>query len=160
MKLQDKKWNVLLEIFDHIQDYMNLNHWDISWQGFSTWELGSTVQWRLDRCSHSYFLAEVLFDNTLLYKQVDDYYINEILRILVHELCHIYTGAGSQYLLDDVNEHNLTNRMGRFELWDIKNKVIFVEEQMTNLLDDVIYRWLKIEKKFTDLVEELKKLCK
>lgn len=157
-ELVDKKWDVLQKIFKYMQEYMNLTHWDISWEWFKKWELWEHTEGRLERLQYNYFLAEILFDNTLLFEKVDEFYLNELFRILVHELCHIYTGVWNAYFKDDVNSWNLALNIWRANISEITNSLIFVEEQMTNLLDDVIYWAIKKEDKFKKLHKEFIKL--
>lgn len=153
-KVIDQKWECLLDIFSYIENHMNLRHWDIGWSWFRKWDLWEGIPGRLEKCKHNYFQAEILFDNTLIYKDVDKECFDQILRVSVHELCHIYTGSWSSYLSDETNKNNLQLNLWKNSIWDMFNQVIFIEEQMTNLLDDVIFNALKKESDFTKLTDK------
>ena len=149
MKNISKNKKIFNKMFSSCQEYLNLNIFNI-WYNFN--KDSNTVMASIDidlshlSCVISYAPAVKNFINK---KEID-----KLILLTIHEMCHIITGWWTCYLEYDKNIF-LEN------MWDIQysmiyNHILRNEEQMTNILDNVIFKGFKKTKEYKDIISLFK----
>lgn len=155
-KKQEWLWQLYIDMIEFLKTYMKLYNWTIVLQW--TDDLPNGVTGRLESCYYDYYNATILISRDLFIPDDIDDDFDEITTLLIHEICHIFTGTWTSYMEDEINESNMTRFIWRDMFWEIVNSMRREEEKMTNIIDEVIYKWVKetkeykqFDKKFTSL---------
>jgi len=146
-----KKEEIFDLLFDNCKDYLKLNHWDINFNFDKT----SKYDASLEKCDLTHFTATISYTNEV-WEKINTDYIDDIILLTLHEMLHIFTGTGSNYFKDNEDDFNLYIWRNNTTLY--YNSMIAFEEQMTNIIDKVIFEWFKQTKQYKEIKKKIKLL--
>lgn len=131
-----------IEIFDYIKKYLRLQERDIRYKI-------SEDGWSQINIELEYLQADIFFDKNILEQDISD-----IVQVITHEFCHIYTWARADAMLQ-IMKDNIANDIGENTVTKIYNSTYIISEMYTTRLEKVftqqLYkseRYKKLRKKF------------
>ena len=138
-----KKINTIIK---SLRNYLLLDDWKLKFAIVEdTEELG-----QMEKADYSRFLAALHFRKDYVEESSHD----DVIELVMHELCHIITMAPLQIFTDD--EYN-QKQIGRLEYIPIHSKMNFVNEQMNVKLTSIMMREYKKTKAYNKLILKLEK---
>ena len=153
----DKIFQEYLYLINDIKEYMHLHHWIITLK----WKDDLEYDARLSSCAYKYFNAEISFDNrTMLFNEKIEVTSEQVCQLFIHEVCHIFTWAWSQYILEEWNWKFLDYNLWEKYTTTMYNSVLSQEEMNTNLIDKVIMKAFKETNWYKKFDKEFSKLIK
>jgi len=152
-KQETQRWELYLEIKEYIREYMHLYNWTVVLDWYKNYretnDVGATIT-----SDYRYLTAKIEFDNEIIFK--DDRDFEAVFELLTHEFCHIFTSFWDSYFKN--NEDNLRLSFSQKE-WALHHEsILFMEEQLTNILDKVIMKGIKLTKEYKDFEKRFNKI--
>jgi len=131
-------------IIKSLRDYLKLQDWELS---FKIVEDTKEV-WELETADYSRFQAFLHFRKDYIEDSSDE----EVVELVMHELCHIITMAPLQIFYDDTWNKD---RIGQHSWTDMVNRMAFVNEQMNVKLTSIMMREFKETSEYKKLIKKL-----
>lgn len=133
-------------LFEFISCWIWLGWWvfEVEYDNWVSEDYDATVA----KKDYTHLSAKVCFNTNTW----DNSKVNNYARLILHELCHIYTGAWS----DVWDKEKFVIQA----LWDIPSALVHnrakdMEEQYTQYLDRLLYPFLKADKDYLELKKTL-----
>lgn len=136
-------------MFREIQTFLKLDFYTINFN-FNK-EDDDWYSATLDDDDYTHFSAKINISNDVWIMLDDAKNLDAIILLLIHEMCHIFTSKWSSIFLKErdyfkwfIWDHTLV---------DLHNKMVWAEEQMTNVIDKVLFEQFKQTKSYKDILK-------
>lgn len=131
-------------IIKSLQKYLLLEDWMLAFQ-LVEW---TEEIWELEKADYSRFQAALHFRKDY----IEDNSNEEVIELVMHELCHIISYAPLQVFYDDKWNKD---RIWQHSYTEIVNTMAFVNEQMNVKLTNIMMREFRKTEKYNKLLEKL-----
>ena len=145
---QDTLYQLYLDVKQYCQEVLWLHHWDITITGVREIE-DDRMAALVEHIDYTHYTCNIEFKNDIIFDDVIEKSFEDIFLLFLHECSHIFTGAWSTYILRE--RDNLCLNIGRTNHTMMYNAIVDCEEQMTNIIDKAIFRFVKETQKYKEL---------
>ena len=147
---EDKRFELYLDIIKYCKDTLGLWIWGISFNWHEELEARASI----DEIDYTHFTATIDFRNDIVFDKELEQTFEEIFWLLLHEVCHIFTGSWNTYFRKE--KYNLELNMWQSQHALIQNHIMFCEEQMTWILHTNLLLFFKQTKEYKELNKRFK----
>jgi len=134
-------------IFKEVQTFLKLDFYTINFN-FNK-EDDDWYSAILEDCDYIHFSVKISISNDVRIMLDDKDNLDAIILLLIHEMCHIFTSMWSKIF---INQRDYFQRfIWDHTLVDLHNQMLWYEEQMTNVIDKVLFEQFKKTKSYRDI---------
>ena len=140
-----------------VKNLIRLDHYNFT---FLERESEEVYQASLHFCDYTHFNATIKLCFEDINKKMKEDFSGweEVIQLILHEMCHIYTGSGTWKITE--NEDTIDYHLWKKDRIFLYNWMMDREEQMTILLERCLWKKIKDSKEIKELLLSLEKNAK